>query len=90
MVTKAHVESFQVWMIGTRSAMIALNKHKGLQQFLRYFVEEGELDASPIARVGSRTLLRSSCRSLAMTPRKLLASLVSPPLVTFGPKSPSG
>src|ERR1700704_5722701 len=32
-VTKAHVEAFQAWMIGSRSAATALNKHKGLQQF---------------------------------------------------------
>jgi len=29
-VTKAHVEAFQAWMIGTRSAATALNKHKAL------------------------------------------------------------
>ncbi|SDM72401.1 phage integrase N-terminal SAM-like domain-containing protein [Allokutzneria albata] len=34
-VTKAHVESFQAWMIETRSASTALNKHKGLQQFFK-------------------------------------------------------
>jgi integrase/recombinase XerC len=34
-VTKAHVEAFQAWMIDTRSAATALNKHKGLQQFFR-------------------------------------------------------
>lgn len=32
-VTRAHVEAFQAWMIDTRSASTALNKHKGLQQF---------------------------------------------------------
>jgi len=36
-VTKAHVESFQVWMIETRSASTALNKHKGLQQFFKFW-----------------------------------------------------
>jgi integrase/recombinase XerC len=29
-VTKAHVEAFQAWVIDTRSASTALNKHKGL------------------------------------------------------------
>lgn len=28
-VTRAHVESFQTWMIETHSASTALNKHKG-------------------------------------------------------------
>jgi integrase/recombinase XerC len=32
-VTRAHVEAFQAWMIETRSASTAVNKHKGLQQF---------------------------------------------------------
>jgi hypothetical protein len=30
-VTKAHVRSFQAWMVETRSASTAVNKHKGLQ-----------------------------------------------------------
>ena len=29
LVTRAHVESFQAWMISTRSASTAVNKHKG-------------------------------------------------------------
>jgi hypothetical protein len=35
-VTKKHIEAFQAWMIETRSASTALNKHKGLQQFFRW------------------------------------------------------
>jgi hypothetical protein len=35
-VIRAHVEAFQAWMIATRSASTALNKHKGLQQFFRW------------------------------------------------------
>ena len=35
-VTRAHVEAFQAWMIDTRSAATAVNKHKGLQQFFRW------------------------------------------------------
>src|SRR5262249_40404959 len=50
-VTKAHVESFQSWMIETRSPATALNKHKGLQQFFRWLVDDGELGRSPMARV---------------------------------------
>jgi site-specific recombinase XerD len=50
-VTKAHVEAFQVWMIETRSAATALNKHKGLQQFFKYLLDEEEIDKSPMARV---------------------------------------
>jgi site-specific recombinase XerD len=50
-VTKADVERFQVWMIDTRSASTALNKHKALQQFFSWLVAEEELDVSPLARV---------------------------------------
>ncbi|GAA0403961.1 hypothetical protein GCM10009541_53930 [Micromonospora gifhornensis] len=31
-VTRRHVEEFQAWMVQTRSASTALNKHKSLQQ----------------------------------------------------------
>ncbi|WP_229075026.1 tyrosine-type recombinase/integrase [Actinoplanes sp. DH11] len=51
LVTKAHCESFQAWMIQTRSPATALNKHKGLQQFFKYLLEEEEIDKSPMARV---------------------------------------
>lgn len=51
-VTRAHVESFQAWMIQTRSASTALNKHKGLRQFFRWFCEdEQEIARSPMERV---------------------------------------
>jgi integrase/recombinase XerC len=50
-VTRAHVESFQAWMIETRSAATALNKHKGLQQFFRWLIGEEEIDRSPMDRV---------------------------------------
>ncbi|MBG0567556.1 tyrosine-type recombinase/integrase [Actinoplanes aureus] len=51
LVTKAHCEFFQSWMIETRSPATALNKHKGLQQFFKYLLEEEEIDKSPMARV---------------------------------------
>ena len=51
-VTKGHVEAFQAWMVATRSASTALNKHKGLQQFFRWLVEDEQaIDRSPMARV---------------------------------------
>jgi integrase/recombinase XerC len=50
-VTKAHVEAFQAWMIETRSASTALNKHKGLQQFFRWLLDENEITRSPMDRV---------------------------------------
>jgi integrase/recombinase XerC len=51
LVTKAHIESFQAWMIETRSASTALNKHKSLQQFFKYLREEEEIGRSPMERV---------------------------------------
>jgi hypothetical protein len=51
-VTRAHVEAFPAWMIETRSASTALNKHKGLQQFFKWLMpDEGEIDRSPMERV---------------------------------------
>jgi site-specific recombinase XerD len=50
-VTRAHVESFQAWMIETRSASTALNKHKSLQQFFKWLQTESEIDRSPMERI---------------------------------------
>lgn len=51
-VSRAHVESFQAWMIQTRSAFTALNKHKGLQQFFKWLRDdEQEIERSPMERV---------------------------------------
>ncbi|MBG0564894.1 tyrosine-type recombinase/integrase [Actinoplanes sp. NEAU-A11] len=50
-VERGHVEEFQAWMVRTRSASTALNKHKGLQQFFKWLVEEEDLERSPLARV---------------------------------------
>ncbi|GAA3781386.1 hypothetical protein GCM10022225_82210 [Plantactinospora mayteni] len=61
-VTRAHVEAFQGWMIETRSASTALNKHKGLQQFFKWLlVDEQVIDRSPMERVRQ-----------PKTPRKLI------------------
>lgn len=61
-VTKAHAESFQAWMIETRSAATAANKHKALQQFFKWLVvDEEEIDRSPMERV-----------KLPKTPAKLI------------------
>ncbi|WP_163505147.1 tyrosine-type recombinase/integrase [Fodinicola acaciae] len=52
LVSRAHVEAFQAWMIQTRSASTALNKHKALQQFFKWLeLDEGDIDASPMRRV---------------------------------------
>ncbi|GIF23402.1 hypothetical protein BJ973_000240 [Actinoplanes tereljensis] len=50
-VKKRHVETFQAWMIETRSAATALNKHKSLQQFFKWLVSEEEIETSPMDRV---------------------------------------
>jgi len=51
-VRKEHVEVFQAWMIETRSASTALNKHKALQQFFKWLMlDEEEIDRSPMERV---------------------------------------
>jgi site-specific recombinase XerD len=51
-VARAHIEEFQAWMVQTRSASTALNKHKGLQQFFKWLMlDEEEIDRSPMDRV---------------------------------------
>ncbi|WP_239559655.1 phage integrase N-terminal SAM-like domain-containing protein [Micromonospora luteifusca] len=50
-VTRGHAEAFQAWMIETRSASTALNKHKGLQQFFKWLLTEEDIDRSPMDRV---------------------------------------
>lgn len=50
-VERGHVEEFQAWMVATRSASTALNKHKGLQQFFKWLIEEEDLERSPLDRV---------------------------------------
>jgi integrase/recombinase XerC len=51
-VTRAHVEAFQAWMIETRSASTAVNKHKGLQQFFKWLmVDEQAIERNPMDRV---------------------------------------
>ena len=50
--SRAHVEAFQAWMIDTRSASTAVNKHKTLQQFFKWLVvDEGPITRSPMERV---------------------------------------
>ncbi|MFE9748228.1 tyrosine-type recombinase/integrase [Saccharothrix saharensis] len=51
-VRKYHIELFQAWMIDTRSASTALNKHKALQQFFKWLMlDEEEIERSPMERV---------------------------------------
>ncbi|MFD0575168.1 tyrosine-type recombinase/integrase [Dactylosporangium darangshiense] len=51
-VTRRHIEAFQAWMVQTRSAATALNKHKALQQFFKWLaLDEEEIAQSPMLRV---------------------------------------
>src|SRR5436305_355900 len=50
--TRPRIEAFQAWMVDTRSASTALNKHKALQQFFKWLmVDEEEINQSPMLRV---------------------------------------
>jgi len=50
--TRRHIEAFQAWMVETRSAATALNKHKALQQFFKWLaLDEEEIEQSPMLRV---------------------------------------
>ncbi|MDT0549328.1 MULTISPECIES: tyrosine-type recombinase/integrase [Streptomyces] len=51
-ITKSHIEAFQAWMIRSRSASTALNKHKALQQFFKWLAfDEEEISRSPMEHV---------------------------------------
>ena len=51
-VSRQHIEAFQAWMIETRSAATALNKHKALQQFFKWLTtDEEEIEQSPMLHV---------------------------------------
>lgn len=51
-VTRAHIEHFQAWMIDTRSAATAINKHKVLKQFFTWLRDDEEdIDHHPMERV---------------------------------------
>ena len=51
-VTRDHIEAFQAWMIETRSASTAVNKHKALRVFFGWLLnDEREIDRSPMERV---------------------------------------
>jgi integrase/recombinase XerC len=51
-VSRAHVEAFQAWMVQTRSASTALNKYKCLQQFFRWLPgDEQVIERNPMDRV---------------------------------------
>ncbi|MBB5156891.1 hypothetical protein BJ970_004425 [Saccharopolyspora phatthalungensis] len=41
---------FQAWMIASRSAATAVNKHKALQQFFTWLADENEIQRSPMER----------------------------------------
>jgi site-specific recombinase XerD len=72
-VTRAHVEAFQGWMIETRSASTALNKHKGLQQFFRWLCQdEQDIARSPMERVAQ-----------PRTPQKLIPLLAADDTATL-------
>jgi site-specific recombinase XerD len=48
---REHIETFIVHLTETRSASTAATRYRGLQQFFKWLVEEGEIRASPMARM---------------------------------------
>lgn len=63
-VTRARIEHFQSWMIETRSATTAINKHKVLKQFFNWLRDDEEdIDHHPMERV-----------KLPKAPKKLIPS----------------
>ena len=50
-ITREHIEAFLVHVRETRSASTAETRYRGLRQFFRWLVEEGEITASPMANM---------------------------------------
>ena len=50
-IRREHVESFMIDHLTRFSASTAHNRYRGLQQFFRWLVEEGELTLSPMAHM---------------------------------------
>jgi integrase/recombinase XerC len=50
-VTKTHAEEFLTGLLERRSAATASVRFRALQQWFKWMVEEGEVDASPLARM---------------------------------------
>jgi site-specific recombinase XerD len=50
-LTREHVEAFIGHLLATRKPATASNRHRALQVFFKWLVEEGELRESPMARM---------------------------------------
>jgi len=50
-IRREHVEGFIGWLLDTASDSTANNRHRGLQQFFKWAVEEEEIAADPMARM---------------------------------------
>lgn len=50
-ITGRHIEEHIGWLVEHRSAATAAQRYSSLQQFFKWCVEEGELEASPMARM---------------------------------------
>jgi site-specific recombinase XerD len=50
-ITREHVETFITLLLDTRSPATANNRYRALQQFFKWLEEEGEVSASPMARM---------------------------------------
>jgi site-specific recombinase XerC len=50
-ITREHVESFIEYVLDTRKASTAGVRYRSLQQFFKWAVEDGEIAASPMARM---------------------------------------
>ena len=50
-IHREHVEAFIVYLLEVRSPATANNRYRALQQFFKWLEEEGEIPASPMARM---------------------------------------
>ncbi|MGH2703298.1 MAG: tyrosine-type recombinase/integrase, partial [Actinomycetota bacterium] len=50
-IRREHVEAFIEHILSIHSSSTAATRYRDLQQFFRWLVEEGEIQASPMARM---------------------------------------
>ena len=61
-IKREHVEAFIAAELERTSASSAATRYRSLQQFFRWLDEEGEIDASPIAKMRKPLIPEQPCR----------------------------
>ena len=72
LVRPAHVQGFMVVMLASHKPATANNRYRGLQQFFRWMVAEGEIEFSPMANLKPSTVPETPVPVISVEHIKLL------------------